>query len=132
MSVSVISNDVLTITQPVRKNSSSFSVTFSGLSVVDNSSADSAWEISGYFPGAKSLNVSLEPRQSTGRKENIRVFHKGNLVIIHRPKTSSFTAGDEYCFSVVVNFELDHSLNLEDYECAKFSLTSINSDTIIL
>lgn len=126
MSVSVISNDVLAITQPVRKNSSSFSVTFSGLSIVDNSSADSAWEIAGYFPGATSLNISLEPRQSTGRKENIRVLHRGNLVRIHRSKTSSFTPGEEYCFSVVVNFELDHSLNLEEYECPNFSLTSIN------
>jgi hypothetical protein len=126
MSVSVISSDVLTITQPVRKNSSSFSVTFSGLSVVDNSSGDSAWEIAGYFPGATSLNVSLEPRQSTGKRENVRVLHRGNLVRIHRPKTSSFTPGEEYCFSVVVNFELDHLLNLEEYECPNFSLTSIN------
>ena len=126
MSVPVISGDVLTITQPVRKNSSSFSVTFSGLSVVDNSGADNAWEIAGYFPGATSLNVSLEPRQSTGRKEAVRVLHRGNLVRIHRPKTSLFTPGDEYCFSVVVNFELDHSLNLEEYECPNFSLTSIN------
>lgn len=126
MSVPVISSDVLTITQPVRKNSSSFSVTFSGLSVIDNSSQDTAWELSGYFPEASSLSVSLEPRFSTGRKENIRVFHRGNSVRISRPKTSSFTPGEEYCFSVVVNFQVDHSLNLEEYECAKFSLTSIN------
>ena len=126
MSVPVISGDVLTITQPIRKNNSSFSVTFSGLSVIDNSSPDTAWELSGYFPEASSLNVSLEPRFSTGKKENVRVFHRGKFVRIHRPKISSFTPGEEYCFSVVVNFELDHSLNLEEYECAKFSLTSIS------
>lgn len=125
MTTPLISGEVLEITQPERKHSSTFSVTFSGLKIVDNAGPYNIWQVGTHFPGAMSVNVYLEPARSTGKKENIRVGGKGSFMQIHRPKLNDLTYGDEYVFSVDVSFPLDHSLNLDEYECPKFSLLGV-------